>query len=103
MRKIRRGRALQFVATRDVVPGEELCISYVDTRDSRASRAAQFARHWNFVCGCGRCRGEEGEGEGKGMKGEGGEVKGREINGEGEEVKGNDEEAAILEQQTRRS
>ena len=62
MRKIRRGRALQFVATRDVVPGEELCISYVDTRDSRASRAAQFAQHWNFVCGCARCRGEKVEG-----------------------------------------
>ena len=44
-----------------------------------------------------------GEGEGKGMKGEGGKVKGREINGEGDEVKGEDEEAAILEQQTRRS
>ncbi|KAL1705597.1 hypothetical protein EV121DRAFT_290265 [Schizophyllum commune] len=58
VRKIRRGRALQFVTTRDVAPGEELCISYVDVQDTKASRAAQFAQHWNFVCGCGRCRGE---------------------------------------------
>ncbi|KAL1677551.1 hypothetical protein EV122DRAFT_290982 [Schizophyllum commune] len=62
VRKIRRGRALQFVATRDVEVGEELCISYVDVQDTKASRAAQFAQHWNFVCGCGRCRGEKAEG-----------------------------------------
>ncbi|KAI5886601.1 SET domain-containing protein [Schizophyllum commune H4-8] len=61
VRKLRRGRALQFVTTRDVAPGEELCISYVDTQDTKASRAAQFAQHWNFVCGCGRCRGEKVE------------------------------------------
>ncbi|KAL1757751.1 hypothetical protein FB107DRAFT_272741 [Schizophyllum commune] len=62
VRKIRRGRALQFVTTRDVAPGEELCISYVDVQDTKASRAAQFAQHWNFVCGCGRCRGEKVDG-----------------------------------------
>ncbi|KAL1731318.1 hypothetical protein EV714DRAFT_208942 [Schizophyllum commune] len=74
VRKIRRGRALQFVTTRDVAPGEELCISYVDVQDTKASRAAQFAQHWNFVCGCARCRGEKSEGyevEGDGYQVEG--------------------------------
>ncbi|KAI4520273.1 SET domain-containing protein [Schizophyllum commune Loenen D] len=62
VRKIRRGRALQFVTMRDVALGEELCITYVDVQDTKASRAAQFAQHWNFVCGCARCRGEKVDG-----------------------------------------
>ncbi|KAL1687435.1 hypothetical protein GGG16DRAFT_62164 [Schizophyllum commune] len=77
VRKICRGRALQFVTTRDVAPGEELCISYVDVQDTKASRAAQFAQHWNFVCGCGRCRGEKVEG----CEVDGCEVDGCEVDG----------------------
>ncbi|TRM58972.1 hypothetical protein BD626DRAFT_559757 [Schizophyllum amplum] len=51
VRKQRVGREMRFYTTRDVAPGEELCISYVD----------QFRQHWNFDCVCARCRRERAE------------------------------------------
>ncbi|KAM0322462.1 hypothetical protein ACHAQA_009531 [Verticillium albo-atrum] len=43
------------VAVRDVRPGEELSISYVDVLAPRAERRARMQGSWGFQCGCERC------------------------------------------------
>ncbi|KAM0276388.1 hypothetical protein ACHAQH_006790 [Verticillium albo-atrum] len=43
------------VAVRDVLPGEEISISYVDVMASRADRRARMKGSWGFDCGCQRC------------------------------------------------
>ncbi|KAG8470159.1 hypothetical protein KFE25_008580 [Diacronema lutheri] len=46
------------IATRRVKAGEELCISYVDTRLGVDERRAALARRYGFVCTCARCTAE---------------------------------------------
>ncbi|TFK67216.1 SET domain-containing protein [Pluteus cervinus] len=58
VKKVRDGRSLFFRTTRDVLPGEELCISYVDLQDSVFDRQRQLQQHWYFTCCCQRCQTE---------------------------------------------
>ena len=36
-------------------PGEELCLSYVETSLPTAERKAHLLAHFGFECGCTRC------------------------------------------------
>lgn len=42
--------------TRDVEPGEELCICYVPLLDSVSRRREKLVTSWNISCTCSRCR-----------------------------------------------
>lgn len=54
--KMRRGRRLGFVTTRQVELGEELCISYGHAEKmSLAERQRELMEGWYFECRCGRC------------------------------------------------
>lgn len=46
---------MHFYTTRSVAPDEELCISYVDTKDGVLERQAQLSQSWYFDCICQRC------------------------------------------------
>ena len=56
VRKERLGRRLRFITTKDVVAGDELCISYgqVDAMDW-AQRQKELRDGWFFDCRCSRC------------------------------------------------
>lgn len=58
IRKERAGRKLHFYTTRDVALGEELCISYIDIKDSVTERKHQLSANWYFDCACDRCKEE---------------------------------------------
>eukprot|EP00659_Diplonema_papillatum_P012199 gene12199-18848_t len=49
------GQVMAVVTDRAVVPGEELCHSYVAPLQSREQRVVQLLRHWRFACGCSAC------------------------------------------------
>ena len=51
--RIRSGRAMLFVASQSVSPGEELCIAYVPPR--MADKRAALLQDYGFVCACGQC------------------------------------------------
>eukprot|EP00668_Euglena_longa_P017936 GGOE01022420.1.p1 GENE.GGOE01022420.1~~GGOE01022420.1.p1 ORF type:complete len:352 (+),score=84.58 GGOE01022420.1:48-1058(+) len=53
------GRNLQFIALRPIAKGSEVCISYVPVDEDRESRQHILARHFHFLCCCGRCTAEE--------------------------------------------
>ncbi|KAK5652838.1 hypothetical protein OQA88_9504 [Cercophora sp. LCS_1] len=40
---------------RDVKPGEELTITYLDSKDTRAKRRERAKLSWGFECGCSQC------------------------------------------------
>lgn len=65
--KRRVGRTWEFWAEKEIVQGEELCISYMggDERDlDVGERRGRTGEIWGFVCGCARCvEEEEMEGE----------------------------------------
>ncbi|KAK3690208.1 hypothetical protein B0T22DRAFT_380016 [Podospora appendiculata] len=42
-------------AARDIMPGEELTVSYVDVLQPRATRARLLNTTWHFPCACARC------------------------------------------------
>ena len=46
-----------FVATRELLPGEELCISYLKENISSAERREILQYKYGFECKCPRCRG----------------------------------------------
>ncbi len=53
-------------AARDILPGEELSLSYINPLMPRAQRLAKLKRNWGFDCGCASCtlsraRGEESD------------------------------------------
>ena len=56
--KIRQGRTVQFVASRDVSKGEELCISYGHTEREVTERRQMLRDWWGFQCDCIRCKRE---------------------------------------------
>lgn len=56
--KLRRGRYLQFVATRDIRPGEEACIAYGSVEDPTPERRKRLLEHYHFWCTCTRCNRE---------------------------------------------
>ncbi|KAH9933346.1 uncharacterized protein B0H18DRAFT_983168, partial [Fomitopsis serialis] len=54
--KVRRGRALEFVTTRAIEAGEELCISYGHVEGmALEERQRELREGWFFECRCGRC------------------------------------------------
>ncbi|KIK57317.1 hypothetical protein GYMLUDRAFT_46190 [Collybiopsis luxurians FD-317 M1] len=55
VRKERRGRSMAFYAKRDVPPGEELCINYIDLNDVVKVRREALSKYWYFDCSCRRC------------------------------------------------
>lgn len=78
-------------------PTKSTSIADHASQDTKASRVAQFAQHWNFVCGCGRCRGEKVEGyeaEVEGYEVEGSED-GDAVKRDGQDAKGDGFEAEI--------
>ncbi|KAJ7220648.1 hypothetical protein GGX14DRAFT_431573 [Mycena pura] len=58
VRKERAGRAMCFYTTRDVAYGEELCINYIDLKDTVTERREQLRLNWYFDCVCDRCNRE---------------------------------------------
>lgn len=52
-----RTQQIRFYAVRDVAPGEELCVSYLDvlTHPTKAIRGAKFKEIWDFECTCSVC------------------------------------------------
>ncbi|KAH8888483.1 hypothetical protein GQ53DRAFT_691442 [Thozetella sp. PMI_491] len=46
-------------AVRDIMPGEELTVAYIDPIQSRAERQARLQKDWGFRCSCQRCTAEE--------------------------------------------
>jgi hypothetical protein len=61
VQKGRRGRTWKFWASRDIMKGEELCISYLggDERDdSLAKRKSKLKGVWGFECACSKCLAE---------------------------------------------
>ena len=58
MKKQRVGRAMNFYAIKDIMPGEELCISYIHEADPVLQRRAELKAEWYFDCACIRCQGE---------------------------------------------
>ena len=58
VRKQRVGQTWKFSADRDIVPGEELCITYLGGDEKEMTKDDRLARlrfNWGFVCGCARC------------------------------------------------
>ena len=54
--KVRKGRGLGFVTTRQVETGEELCISYGHVEGmSLEERQKELSEGWFFNCRCSRC------------------------------------------------
>lgn len=59
---------LHLVAAHDIKVGDQITISYVDTKkrskdknalDARKHRRLELARGWGFACDCSRCKEEE--------------------------------------------
>ena len=42
-------------AARDIQPGEELTIAYIDISGTRAARQARIHQAWGFECSCSHC------------------------------------------------
>lgn len=65
----REGRAWVFSAKRDIVPGEQLQISYLSGEDSSGDdvnwreRSVTLRKTWGFDCACGKCVMEKAEEE----------------------------------------
>jgi SET domain-containing protein len=53
--KVRLGREIQFVTSREVHSGEELCISYGHTERAVEERRQVLQDCWGFDCNCNRC------------------------------------------------
>lgn len=53
--KVRQGRIVLFVTSKDVQPGEELCISYGHTERQVLERRQVLRDWWGFTCNCSRC------------------------------------------------
>lgn len=64
VRKERIGREMVFTTTRDILPGEQLYISYgmLDNLGWK-ERVKQLNSQWHFICGCPRCETEKTGGE----------------------------------------
>ena len=44
-----------FTTNRDIAPGEELCITYLDTNLSTKKRTTQLESQYGFICSCQKC------------------------------------------------
>jgi SET domain len=56
--KVRLGREVIFVTSREVQSGEELCISYGHTEKEVEERRSKLLDWWGFNCNCSRCERE---------------------------------------------
>ena len=57
--RVMNGRAVEFYALRPILPGESLCISYVDAEKQTSERRHVLLSTYRFYCECPRCaRGE---------------------------------------------
>lgn len=45
-------------AVRDIMPGEEITVSYIDGFQTGAARRERLHKHWGFDCGCPACTAE---------------------------------------------
>jgi hypothetical protein len=52
------GQAVQFVATHDIPPGDEVCIRYIDVDKPTTSRRSELLSHYHFTCMCALCTAE---------------------------------------------
>lgn len=55
VKKIRQGRSIAFVASKEVKEGEELCIAYGYTERDVLERRENLQEWWGFTCICSRC------------------------------------------------
>lgn len=49
---------MDFYAMRDIMPGEEMCIAYIDVDDHVLQRRTELKTEWYFDCACVRCQRE---------------------------------------------
>lgn len=49
---------MDFYATKDIMPGEEMCIAYIDVDDPVLQRRTELKKEWYFDCACARCKRE---------------------------------------------
>ena len=55
VKKSRDKRGIAFYTLRDVHPGEELCIAYIDETASLNERIESLQKDWFFTCRCTKC------------------------------------------------
>ena len=55
LKKSRDKRGIAFYTLRDVHPGEELCIAYIDETASLNERIESLQKDWFFTCRCTKC------------------------------------------------
>eukprot|EP00696_Hemimastix_kukwesjijk_P011216 gnl/Hemi2/2407_TR848_c0_g1_i1.p1 gnl/Hemi2/2407_TR848_c0_g1~~gnl/Hemi2/2407_TR848_c0_g1_i1.p1 ORF type:complete len:331 (-),score=43.83 gnl/Hemi2/2407_TR848_c0_g1_i1:170-1162(-) len=53
--RVQVGTSLEFYTLRDILPNEELCISYIDPRLTKDQRVSYLQQDYMFECGCERC------------------------------------------------
>lgn len=58
IKKIRTGSSYKFVAAKDILPGDELCISYGIDGDENVEKRQERLSEWFFTCGCKKCTAE---------------------------------------------
>ncbi|OBA19151.1 SET domain-containing protein [Metschnikowia bicuspidata var. bicuspidata NRRL YB-4993] len=58
IKKVRKGAGFEFIASRDILPGEELCISYGIKGDESVTERQEILSEWFFTCACSRCNSE---------------------------------------------
>ena len=56
--KLRQGRTVHFIASRDILCGEEVCISYGQLGYGVEERRRTLRKWWGFHCDCNRCKQE---------------------------------------------
>ncbi|CAH2352668.1 hypothetical protein CLIB1423_07S04830 [[Candida] railenensis] len=53
------GRAIHFMTSRDILPGEELCICYGNAADEEFEIRQKELDEWHFKCQCTKCKLEQ--------------------------------------------
>ncbi|CAJ1335260.1 unnamed protein product, partial [Effrenium voratum] len=46
---------MRVFACKHIAEGEELCVDYIDVRQSRRARQAELSQKYGFPCGCTAC------------------------------------------------
>lgn len=57
--RVRNGRLITFLTSRDIQPGEELCIQYGNHIDEEYEIRQKDLKEWFFDCGCKRCEADK--------------------------------------------
>ncbi|WPK22800.1 hypothetical protein PUMCH_000013 [Australozyma saopauloensis] len=61
VKKVREGNTYKFIASRDIFPGEEMCISYGVRESDNVIQRRDCLKEWFFTCGCSRCISESAD------------------------------------------